>query len=791
VKLYVDGRHCLLSTLPTLPIGVSIEGITDPQKAIEGQSLELDVPSTVESDAIFGGAKDLHAVERFNGTHHQAVLVSGGVELFSGTIYILSTSLNSRNEGRYRVRIVTGGAQWAKRAARTSIRDSGLEFSMTLTPENIMESWEGYKPVRFLPVLRNRYPSVYSEISGAPLEYIMTTDDYHPFFSVAALFEKIFEGYTIKGDFFMSSELRQLYFSGQYASPDTVKQQKLLDFFARRKDVGRAVADEWGKVYATVSFEGESALGNIVDTANPTAVDAAGKPMLDTFNTGNVFTINEDGYCQFQSSIAANVGFLLHLEYTTDYRIASRRELLGFNRVIAEPNVDASFILANPFEDRREKLSPGLIYNLCIFDFVPSGAYRLAILDSQSGELIEEHIITERYTKIVMPEGAVPCCTLESMVGERFEELANSDWAIYPGFVSECGKTEVQIDIRIPPQEFSPGEKMQFNRIKFAGAEPGMNIELSTACSLRPYFSSVPGYGSYVSLEDITHENMWLIDIVATICQMFNLVIFTDEQNKTVYIDTMEKFYTRKQWEWSDKVDYGSAIELSDMGVDVAHTLEWDYREGDFASKQFNAQRGTKLGRWSFTNPTYGAKQSVQRTTNRLFTTGVNKIGQYALAPSASILQVGDSSAEGVMDAPFTPHIVQFKGLVPLPKGECWGYPINSNLYPLSAFFFAGDEYTDGFSLCYEDREGVSGLNRFFAESLERLATRQRLSLTLRLNPLEVKRLLADQDEFPSLRDNFRLNILGESSLYRLESLNSYDPESCSAKCTFIRLTKD
>ena len=138
----------------------------------------------------------------------------------------------------------------------------------------------------------------------------------------------------------------------------------------------------------------------------------------------------------------------------------------------------------------------------------------------------------------------MPCCTLESMVGERFEELANSDWAIYPGFVSECGKTEVQIDIRIPPQEFSPGEKMQFNRIKFAGAEPGMNIELSTACSLRPYFSSVPGYGSYVSLEDITHENMWLIDIVATICQMFNLVIFTDEQNKTVYIDTMEKFST-------------------------------------------------------------------------------------------------------------------------------------------------------------------------------------------------------------------------------------------------------
>ena len=101
------------------------------------------------------------------------------------------------------------------------------------------------------------------------------------------------------------------------------------------------------------------------------------------------------------------------------------------------------------------------------------------------------------------------------------------------------------------------------------------------------------------------------------------------------------------------------------------------------------------------------------------------------------------------------------------------------------------DNNCEGFSLCYEDREGVAGLNRFFKESLERLATRQRLTLTLRLSPLELTQLLSDQSNYPSLRDNFRFNILGESSLYRLESLHSYDPESRSAKCTFIRLTKD
>ena len=789
MRLYVDGHDCPIGALQSLPIGFSIEGMTNPQSAMQGQELELEIPSTAEANEIFGKVRDIHAAKRFNDVHHQASLCYKGVELFSGTIYVVGLLLKEGCSEAYRVRIVAGGADWAKRAARTTLRGSGLEFATTLTPENIMNTWEGFQPVRFLPVLRNRYPSVYSGASAAPLEYIMTTDDFHPFFSVAALLEKIFEGYTIKGDFFMSSDCRQLHFSGQYASPDTVKQQKLLDFLARRKQRATAVADEWGRCYATVSFDGESALGNIVDTANPTAVDCDGNLMKDTFTTGNVFTINEDGYCQFQSSIAAHVGFILHLEYTTDYRIASRKELQGFNRVIAEPDVDATFVLTNPFEDQREKLQFGLIYNLCIFDYVPGSLYRLTIFDAQSGEQVESHTIESRYTKITMPNGCTPRCTLEIMEGEKSESMG--DWAIYPGFVAECGQTEVAIDLRIPPQQFAPEQKVQFNRIKFAGAEPGMEITLSTACSLRPYFSSVPGYGSQVTLKDITHDNIWLIEVVDAICKMFNLVIFTDSSRKVVYIEPMERFYSQKEWEWSDKVDYSEPIEVADIGVDEPQRVELCYREGDFASKQLSEQEGTKLGSWSFDNPTYGAKMTTKKVVNPLFTTGVNKRGQYALAPSASILQVGDSSAEGAMDSPFTTHIVRYAGLRLLPEGENWGYPINDNRYPLAAFFFEGDEYSDSFSLCYEDREGVEGLNRFYAQSAERLATRQRLTLSLHLSPVELKQLLSAEGESPNFRDCFRFEILGESSLYRLESLQAYDPISRRAQCTFIRLTKD
>lgn len=227
------------------------------------------------------------------------------------------------------------------------------------------------------------------------------------------------------------------------------------------------------------------------------------------------------------------------------------------------------------------------------------------------------------------------------------------------------------------------------------------------------------------------------------------------------------------------------------MGVDQPHWFEWRYKSGDYATEQYNEQRATTLGCWKVENPTYGAKDSTKRVYNPLFTTGVNKCGQYAIAPSASIHQVGDSAAEGAMDAPFTPHIVQYVGLRPLPKGEQWGYPINDSYYPLAAFFFEGDGFTEGFSLCYEDRDGVLGLHRYFDKAAERMASRQRLTLTLRLTPAEMCRLLEAEGSFASVRDTFRLDILGESSLYRLESLKSYDYSRQCAECTFIRLTND
>ena len=204
----------------------------------------------------------------------------------------------------------------------------------------------------------------------------------------------------------------------------------------------------------------------------------------------------------------------------------------------------------------------------------------------------------------------------------------------------------------------------------------------------------------------------------------------------------------------------------------------------------YNDDFGADIGCWRATNQTYGATETTALYENPLFTTGINRSNLYAFAPSASILQVGDSGTEGSMEQPFTPHIVRYVGMTPLPDGEIWG-ATGEGRYPLAAFFFEGNNEVAGFSLCFENREGITGLHRYFDDEIKRLATRQRLSLTLRLTPAEIEQLLSADTNGPSIRDTFRLDIFNESSLYRLESLNYYNPTTRSAECTFIRLTKD
>ncbi len=154
-------------------------------------------------------------------------------------------------------------------------------------------------------------------------------------------------------------------------------------------------------------------------------------------------------------------------------------------------------------------------------------------------------------------------------------------------------------------------------------------------------------------------------------------------------------------------------------------------------------------------------------------------------------MQVGDRDDAAQDGTNFTPRIVRYMGMHPLPDGQRWGYPLHAAEYPLATFHFAGDATAEPFTLCFEDRDGAQGLHRYYDRQTTQEATRQRISLSLRLAPDEFAALLAPGTGAPDIRSVFLLDTGGDTVRATLHAVGDYDPAAGSVRCTFTRLPED
>ena len=786
MRLYVDGQPCDIGGECVVPCGFDADSLADLVAARTGRSLTLTLPRSATNDRIFCHADDIYAAERFNASHHTARIDFGPVTLMEGTAVLLSTRLN-KGHGGYGVRITEGAAEWAEKASHTTLGETPIEFDMTLTPTDIAATWEGERAVRFLPVCRERSEAGVSS-SLVQAQRVMLTDDYHPFISVAALVRTIFEsaGYGLESRFFESDEAQSLYVSGAYHSTDAVRAKARMDFLARRKTAVSATADALGRVYASPSVALHS-VGNVVDTASPVAVDDDGKVMADTFTNGDCFRTDEYGYACFVPATAATVGFLMHLEYTTDYRIASRTRLAGFDSITALDGVQVQFALANTFADRRKAPVAGNRYRVVVFDhkegreyMFKCGAAFLASFSTRSASVTIPTDAVSTECKVVCRDSSV----------EAYADY-EGDWAMYDGHVGESGRVDVAVDVRIPARKMSAGSKCLLDKIIFGGADAGMTLTLSKRCSLRPVFSTAAGYGSRLAFADIAAGSTSQLDLLAAVARMYNLRFFTDRHEGKVFVEPLEEFYGEgKVVDWSDRIDYSQPLSLADAGIDAPQWRVLGYADGDVATAEFNSENDTVLGEWHAENPLYGTKPKRADMRVALFVPTVNATGVVAGAPSAEVMRVGDAGAdEQGAEQPFSMHVVRYCGLRPLPDGERWVFPHEKATYPYAAFF--GEADGEPFTLGFEERNGAEGLHRYHDEALRRERECQYLHCHLRLSPADIEQLLTPDDALPSFRSRFRLTIGGECSLYRLHAVADYNPARVSTECVFERLTND
>ena len=787
IELWIDDKRCDVEKLPAIPIDFDIENLTKVEGERSGRTIELELPATPANNLILGPSRDLYAAARFNMEHHTAKLKRDGVEIFGGTVYLISTTIYGGSGEGYTIRIREGGAEWIESVVYGKLSNLDIQFSASYTLSSIEESWEGESAVRFLPVWRGGQVFGYSPFA-IPIEHVMLTDDYHPFISISAMVRAMFEksGYTLHSNFFDSDLGQSLYMSGDYMRGDVSAAKSKCNFFARRIAPITATADSMGRVYATTSMATHT-VGPIVDNADPEVFDSNGVQMTECFNTYSAFRKGSGGNISFVPKSSVKVGFILHLEYSTDYKVISRDKFAGFNIVEGLNGVNVEFSLANTFRDLRNELSTNWQYRAIVFDHTERREYHL-VGELENGDLHTMGQWSSRSALVTTSTTAPIAAHLyyrdsSSASWSRYQ----GDWALYAGYLGEEGSLDVVMDIRFPPKEVAAGEELLLDKFWFGGAEKGMSITIGNGTTLRPYFTAVPGYGSILKFKDVAPD-IRQSDLLSALGDMFNLAFYTDRERKVVHIEPLESLYDdSKVVDISDFVDLSHGIEIVDCGIDAPQLHKLVYKSGDGASDKFNTENKTTLGKWSYRNPLYGTINSQTVIGDKLFTTTVNTTNVVSCAPSASLMQMGDMSDQGdSMESALLPHIVCYKGLRPLPEGECWIVGEKLPHYPYAAFI--DDEEIN---LCFESRNGIDGLHTYHLPKLLRQTEGQRVTLNLCPTIVETASILTENGPKPSVRTSFRLKIQGESSLFRIVKIENWDTDSGSVRCTFERILKD
>lgn len=772
IRLMIDGVELPMRRSPKLP-PYSASTMRSGSGWRSGEEIVVEIVATEQVDRLFGYWGDIYRCDSFNSTLHRAVLDVDGVAIFGGVVTLQSLS-DSDGERYYKVRIRRGGAQWADVAALSKLKDLPIDCTMTMTPLDVEASWNGESVVRMLPVWRDSYKQVATE-SLTAIQRPMMPHNYYPFISVRSVVQTLAEssGYSIRSDFFDSMLMRRLMFSGCYRRVNYSEAEASMGFKAYRTTSTTKSADGFGRVYAWVPMVGSNC-GALVDSVSPNVEDEQGLVRTDAHSNGGCFYF-DDGRPVFRPTREIGVAFDIYLHYISDFKITSSRWLTGFDTLGLGFGNEVKVRLQNPYKDMRNRVVGGLNYKLMIFDFVEGASYRLG-----DGLLTTASAVTS----VDMPDDVSPSVALYVKLPSWLDyKPYGGDWALYQGYVEPTGRREVELTIRTPYETLSPSKPKVFNNIYFGGAEPGQQLTLCSGCYLTPIFGGSVGYGEVVKFEDIAHHDFTVEQLLEALVHMFNLSIYTDEATKTIYIEPYDDMFVGEVVDWRDR-QVGGATLLEDSSTACFETTLLNYLAQDGAVTRLVGAE-TKLGEWRFDIASYGTKQGVERRTNPLFMPTASYSGVYDMAPSAELLTVGDRDVIDNGDN-IEPRVVLYYGLQPLPEGEVWESN-EEGCYPFAAFHSPSAEAT----LCFEDRDLLEGLHRFYDAQLSTEAERERYTCTLHICPSDYVSLFDLDSTGATIRSRFRLAVGGNSSIFRLHSIEDYDLDTHTAKCVFIRTLAD
>ncbi|MFR9510711.1 MAG: hypothetical protein SNI51_00190 [Rikenellaceae bacterium] len=759
VRVTISGIECQLDSSQTITLKFDSESLADLESGRTGSTISFKLPLSSQNRAIFGVECDIHPISKFNSEWHEMIIEADGINIFEGTAYLMQIVYEEGE--RYAVVECRGGVvAWATDAAATQFSKIAISYSDSLNETTIKESWESDSPVKFFPIVRDSYEPKGSSVNVTGVRVARTIDDYHPFFRLSSLFEAIFEssGYTIESQTAAREHFESLYISGNYSSEDSSAAQEAMGFYLKRGEDTTTETDSLGRVSLS-PYDLASTVGNIVD------LDTVSSDS-ECYNHGNVMQISGEALT-FVPLTEISAGFEYFLHYTCESEIESRSKLKTIDTLNTISDGAIEWEVTNRYIDQRGSLIAGLSYKLMIFDFDLGEEFRLVGISASGQE-----------TTIATSDSRMSGFTLSSTyVSYRLDRFENTlyieyedDWAIYYGYIEESALIEVEVTLRSAPQSYSPTSPMEFEYQLLQGATPGAEFTLHADSSLRPYFSYHPGYNSTVTFEDLAQHPYTALELLSSVQHLFNLRFLTDESSKRVVIESFDEFYSGELRDWSERVIEGETIEFSDWAHSTHRSLKYGYQQTDGVVQRMGEIDNAYFGEWNCTIDSYAAASTSLTLLNPFLCASTGD--------DDGVMVVGDrDDFESVDSLNFSPRIARY---FEMREVEDENYSI-----PYIAFHDADKEFT----LCFEDRDSIEGLNRHYLRQMTLLERGQLIEISVRLTAYDYSNLLsADATGGASCRDMFYFELDGESFRTILHSIESYDPQKGVARCLFLTI---
>jgi hypothetical protein len=773
IRLFIDGVEARLKECSSVMPRYNIAMLRDVDGWRSGVDIEVEIASSSEIDALLCYSADMHRSESFNAESHTARVELYGITVFEG-IATLSSTTSDNGVLSYRLRLRQGGALWARSAALTTIRESGVDEVRDVSLGVIEQSWSDDGAITFLPLQQDSYPKpTPSSLYG--VERMMSPSDYHPFLSIRKIVDSIAQsgGCTLRSNFMDSDLFRHLLMSGAYPRVDVEVAERDMGFKAYRTYSSSAVAGQSGKLNLCEPRSSIN-LGSVVDSVDPMAQDEGGNRLSDAYtNDGCLSFVNNEPIFTPTRDVA--IAFEYHLRYTTDCRMLSSKRLQGFDRIHLGNGCDVEMVMRNPYIDRRNTLLPNMQYKLMVFDHIEGSTYRLSNIGD--GLTNNSRVTTPSELSVTTTQLFVRRSSADKYT------LYSGDWALYDGHVESTFSRDFEVVVRSPLERVTPTSPKRFNDIYFSGACEGQQLTLHSGCSVKAIFGGGVGYGDRLTFGDVSHHDISQATLLYALIQMFNLCVYYHTPTRRLFIEPYDDFFNGAVVDWQERQVDGVWHYDEGIAECFEHT-KLGYASGDGVALRVEGAEDSY--EWQYHTSGYGSKMGTESILNPLFSPVVSLTEATTSAPSAEILTVGnrDIIAESSYIAP---RIVVYHGLSELPEGEHWQAIETPTKYPFASFHSPSADVT----LSFGDRDGLVGLHRYYDRELDERAERGRLRCTIALRPDEYIDLLDPSSKGATIRSRFRLRTEYGSSLFILESIDNYDSDSLCATCTFRRTLND